>query len=122
MSCEITVGESRRRIVMRIDGEITLDLVREYMEELIDLSEETGLFRYLFDVRRARNVVSVIDNYFYANREAARPDLPRTLRSAIFHDPDDTTHNFVVTAFRNAGHNVRGFEDRDKAVAWLEKD
>jgi DNA-binding response OmpR family regulator len=39
--------------------------------------------------------------------------------SVFLTDVDDKSHDFMETAFRNAGFNVKQFKDKDTALAWL---
>lgn len=51
----------------------------------------------------------------------AEPELHRDVRAAILVDATDRKHDFVETVSRNAGYNVRVFDDEEAAIAWLDE-
>jgi hypothetical protein len=90
--------------------------------EAIGLGAEHRIDRFLFDLRDSPNQQSVVDNYEFAHKEIALFGFPKHSRSAFLVRPDDRSHDFITTAFFNAGYVVRLFSDEAAAIAWLEKD
>jgi len=88
---------------------------------MVVAARERGIKRFLTDVREARNVSSVGDNYTFAYEDLAQIDFPRNARVAILSSADDTSHDFVETVSSNAGYPVRLFVDEADAIAWLEQ-
>ncbi|WP_316368053.1 hypothetical protein [Candidatus Thiodiazotropha sp. CDECU1] len=83
------------------------------------LGERNNIKYYLFDLRGAPNIESVIYNYEFAYREMADISFPKDTKSVILTDPGDRSHDFMETVFLNAGYNVRLFTDLDTAHSWL---
>jgi hypothetical protein len=67
-------------------------------------------------------VQSVVDNYEFAHQELPNFGFPKSSRSAFLVRPDDRSHDFINTAFFNAGYVTKLFSDEASAISWLEKD
>jgi len=121
MSYTITLSESRKFLEVKATGPITIDIVRQWSADIEKMSRAMDIRRFLFDVRTAQNVCTVLENYFFAYRNSMELNLPRDVRSAILVSERDQSHDFVETTLRNAGYNVRIFTDESSAVKWLEE-
>lgn len=119
MNYQVAVSESGDYIVVRVSGDITSEIARNFSLDADQAGSEHGLKRYLFDMTRATNVESILRNYQYAYEDMAEMDLDRSARSAVLVSPQDRSHDFVETVATNAGYNVRLFTDEAVAVAWL---
>jgi hypothetical protein len=119
---DYSIEVSDRQTFLRVTttGSISIELVRQWSVDVEARSRATGVRRYLFDVRSAKNACSAIESYMFAYKEAAALNLSRVVRSAILVGADDKSHDFVETTMRNAGFNVRLFSDEATAIAWLE--
>jgi hypothetical protein len=84
------------------------------------LAKRYRIKRFLFDSRLSSNVQSVTVNYEFAYEGLDAFGFPRDSRSALLVAPDDDSHDFLETLFKNAGYSVRLFHDEAQAVAWLE--
>lgn len=122
MSYNISLSKSKKHIRITIIGDITVKIAGEFTRDSLAASARYGVERFLYDARKARNLSSVLENYKYAYENSKDMQLSHAARSVILTDPEDKSHEFVVTAFRNAGYNVMGFTDEKAAVAWLEAD
>ncbi len=121
MGHQVSVSEGRKYILVTVEGDVTARVAGEFVLESQAISADSGICRFLFDFRAARNIESVLGNYDYAYKDSAKVKLSRNTRSAILHEAGDESHEFVVTLFRNAGYNVRSFVDETGAIAWLEE-
>ena len=121
MSYRITLSESGEfyRIVALED--VTVELARQWLAEVNDLSREQEVSCFLFDVRNARNISSDLENYYLARRDADRLGLERDARTAILVSEGDTSYDFVETTMQNAGFNVRIFTNEQAAAQWLDE-
>lgn len=97
------------------------DIGRQSGVAAAQLANERNIKNFMFDVRSAPNVQSVIDDYTFAYEEMAALGFPSGSRSALLISSDDKSHDFIETAFRNAGYLVRIFTDESLAISWLEK-
>jgi hypothetical protein len=98
---------------------MTTELALKSGPELQRIANENDIKRYLFDMRESQNIQSAADNYFYANQDIQTFDFPRESRSAFLIEPSDHSHDFITTAFKNAGYLVDKFVTEDEAVKWL---
>ena len=119
MSFKIALSENGTHLRVRVDEPMSRTLATEIAEALTKLAEKHGVKNYLYDVRNAPNVESVIDNYTFAYEDMSKMEIDREANVAILIREDDTSHDFVETALRNAGYNVRTFDDEAAALAWL---
>jgi hypothetical protein len=101
---------------------MTPDLGRLCAVDAARLANERNIKKFLFDVRKAPNLQSVTEDYTYAYKEMDRFGFSRTMRSALLVSPDDRSHDFIVTAFQNAGYMIEHFTDEGSAISWLEKE
>jgi hypothetical protein len=119
MSFEVFMSDDGKHIVCRVDGPLDVRTAREFSRAVDDLNRELCVDRFLFDVRGARNVSEVIDNYNFAYRDLAEIDLQANARSAILTSPGDRSHDFVEEVLRKAGYRARMFDNAAAAIAWL---
>lgn len=121
MSYEIEVSESGRFLRLKAQGDVSVELAREWSLELREMAHPLAITCLLFDMRVAKNVSSIIDNYYFAHRDADRLGLAKNVRSAILANRADNSHNFVETTMQNANFNVRLFNEKSTAISWLEE-
>ena len=122
MDLEVYLSDSQKFIVCRAPKQITEEVTRHMTAAIAKLTETTGVVNRLIDVRDARNVMSVATNYDMAYKTMEAMQLDRSTKVAILHHPTDTSHEFVCTAARNAGFNLRTFTDEAAATVWLDDD
>jgi hypothetical protein len=101
---------------------MTTEVALRSSPELMQLASENNIKKFLFDMRKSANIQSVADNYFFANKHIQTFDFPRNSVSAFLTRPDDNSHDFITTAFINAGYRVEKFTDKKEAVKWLTAD
>jgi len=121
MSYKITVSKNGMHIRVRVDEAMTRVLAVEIAGKLAALSAERGIKNFLYDVRNAPNIESIVDNYTFAQEDMAEMGLDRGANAAILTREGDTSHDFVETAMRNAGYDTRLFTNERAAIAWLEQ-
>ena len=121
MDYEISISENLDYIVIRFHKPMTTELSLRCGPEIMQLAEEKNIKQFLFDVRGSRNIQSVGKNYYFAYRDIEEFGFPRASRSAFLVDKNDRSHEFITTAFLNAGYIVKLFHDENSAVKWLEE-
>ena len=119
MNYTIELSTDNKYIICRVNEPLTNEVINAYTVELDSMSRESGIKRFLIDVRKAPNILSTVDNYDYAHTEMKEMDLQKDVRSAILASPDDHSHDFFELAGQNEGYNIRIFRNEDEAVAWL---
>lgn len=121
MNYSIKLSENQRFLEVKTTGKINIDVIRQWSADIEKRSRAMDIRRFLFDVRSAQNVSTVLENYDFAYRDSVELNLQRNVRSAILVSETDQSHDFAETTLRNAGYNVRIFTDESSAVKWLEE-
>ncbi len=119
MAYEIFLSESGEHLIIRVTGKLTIELAAQLLSEAVRRGDNSGIARFLYDVRQSVNVESDLLNYVFAFEDLDKFLPDKAGRAAILRQPDDISHDFLVLAARKVGYNVRVFTDWDEAVAWL---
>lgn len=122
MDFEVYLSQSQRYLVCRAFAPITAEITREMAFQVGKLAAVTGVRNRLIDVRNMPNLMSVPSNYDLAYKDMEEMQIDRSTKVASLQSSDDHSHDFVCTAIRNAGYNLRVFTDEAEAIAWLEED
>ena len=120
MDYEVSLAHGGRYILIRVFVPMTSATGVDCGNDAIRLGLAAKVDRFLFDLRNSTNVQSVVDNYEFAHKEITEFGFPTSSRSAFLVRPDDKSHDFINTAFYNAGYVTRLFTDEAAAIAWLE--
>jgi hypothetical protein len=119
MDYEVSLAQGGRHILVKVLVPMTSATGVRCGTDAVRLGSEKKVDRYLFDLRNSPNVQSVVDNYEFAHKEIMEFGFPKSSRSAFLVRPDDSSHDFINTAFYNAGCVTRLFTDEAAAIAWL---
>lgn len=111
MDYMISLDENLGCIFIKFFNAMTSEVGIRCGADIVPLSEEKHIKRFLFDVREAPNTQSDVQNYNFATEEISDFGFPHDSRSAFLVNPDDTSHDFITTLFLNAGYRVRSFTD-----------
>lgn len=115
----ISIAENRNYIIIRYLVPMSTNVALTSGPELRQLSDENDIKRFLFDMRESPNIQSVTYNYQFAYQKIQTFDFPRNSLSAFLIQPLDNSHDFITTAFENAGYTVAKFVTEDEAIKWL---
>ncbi len=121
MDYKISISENRNYIILKYLVPMTTKVAIESGPEMMRLAIENNISKFLFDMRKSQNVQSPSGNYFFANEDIQKFNFPRNTRSAFLVSPDDHSHDFITTAFLNAGYIVAQFSSEEEAIKWLIK-
>lgn len=84
-----------------------------------DFSETTHCQRFLLEYIQAQIIAHTIDSY-EAGTMPIDPDHKMTaIKIALLFTGDMTEHKFMENVAFNRGYQVRVFDNRDEAMAWL---
>ena len=119
MEFEVSLAGNGRYVLIKVHVPMTSATGVRCGNEAVRVGLAANVDRYLFDLRGSTNVQSVVDNYEFAHQEIAGFGFPKSSRSAFLVRPDDKSHDFINTAFYNAGYVTRLFTDEATAAAWL---
>jgi hypothetical protein len=122
MDYQVSVASDDRYILIKVLVPMTSEIGVRCGTDAIRLGVEKQVDKYLFDLRDAPNVQSVVDNYEFAHTEIAEFGFPKGSRSAFLVQPDDRSHDFITTAFSNAGYATKLFTDEASAMSWLDEE
>lgn len=117
----VSVSKDGKYILVDVKQPMTSELGRRCGMAAAELGRAHDIRFYLFDLRGAPNIQSVLPNYEFAYNELQSFGFPKDTRSALLTDPHDRSHDFMETLFMNAGYNVRLFTDETAALTWLER-
>jgi hypothetical protein len=95
------------------------ELSRRIARELADLSKQTGIERFFFDLRGAVCEEDMLSSYTMAYEDLEKIGPSRSHMTVFLTDIEDKSHDLMETLYRNAGFNVKQFKDRDTALNWL---
>lgn len=118
----VALDESDNLIRIRFHIPITRELARQCARQAMELDQQVNSNGCLIDVRGTPNVSSVSDSYELANEDLAAIEIPKYKRMAILINPTEDSHDFPLTALRDAGYNARMFSNEQQALAWLESE
>ena len=121
MNYTIKLSENKKFLEVKVKGQINKDIARQWSADIAKKSRELDIRSFLFDVRSAQNVATVMEQYTFAYQDSEKLNLLKDVRSAILISETDRSHDFVETSFKNAGYDVRIFTDKLSAVKWLEE-
>lgn len=114
-----TIIPHKDYIFIKVIGNITRKSAMQHNIESHALGKKLGINKFLVDLTESRNTESVIDNYKFAYEDMTTPEIDPSARVATVISPDDTSHEFVITAMMNAGLNIGVFHDVEKAKEFL---
>ena len=119
MDYELSVSEDRRYLNLRLYVPMSNKLSRIIAHAMADLSKQTDIERFFFDLRGAVCEEDMLSIYTMAYEDLEKIGPSRSHMSAFLTDLDDNSHDFMETLLRNAGFNVKQFKDRETALTWL---
>ena len=120
MSERISLSDDSTYIILEITGEINRQCAMQYNLEAHKLGKERGIRKYLVDLTNARNVDTVLNNYQFAYKDMKHTEgIDVTAIVAAVVAPEDHSHDFIETAFRNSGLNLTLFRDKQNAIDYL---
>lgn len=120
MDYKISLSESGNYVIIQVMQPMTSELGHRCGTDAARLAGEKKTNRFLFDLRESQNIQTVIKNYDFAYEGMMDFGFPRASISALLIKPGDKSHDFIETAFLNAGYNVKIFTNEKSAIAWLE--
>ena len=121
MEFKISTSENGEYLVVEVFKPITGDLERGFIKKSIEEMKVHDIKKVFVDVSRVPNIEGVFENYKSAYYEMELLDHPTDAKIAVFVSPDDDSHDFAQTLYRNAGYNFSIFQDKSSAIKWLNK-
>lgn len=110
-------------IYIRANGDLTLEIVREYTNTAALLAKETGCFRFLSDLHETVLALSMLDVYGIpemVKEIGLASDVPEhKIRRAVVLPRIGELSLFFETVSKNRVQNVALFDDVESARKWL---
>ena len=119
MEYSISLSDDSKYIFLKYKGKINREIALKATVEAHERAKKHGISCILVDVIESTNLESVINNYGYAYEELRVAPINRQMVVALLVDPDDHSHDFIETLMINAGHNLKLFRDRERAIQHL---
>lgn len=119
MNYKVTADKENGYILISVNVPMTSEIGRKCGTDAVVLGEKDSINKFLFDLRNSPNVQDVIPNYNFAYKDMSNFRFPKNSRSALLTNPNDNSHKFIETLFRNAGYQVKIFTDKPVAISWL---
>lgn len=108
-------------ILATFTGQITMAQVREYIEDLLPIIEETGCGRLLSDSTEAQLLFSSGDIMQFPKLAEESP-LTANLKRAVLKAPGRSGYEMYETLSKIMGQQLQVFTDRQEALDWLLSD
>lgn len=110
-------------ISIKVQGELTITMVRDFTVEAVHLAKEMDCFRVLTDLQEATLKLSMVDVYNLPNLTAeiaSTADLQvYQFKRALVVLHDEKLAPFFENVSRNRHQNVKLFHDVEAAWQWL---
>ena len=116
MPYEVTLSEDEQLIEVSSHGDVSLIDIRNAVELISKLQEESGVTDVLSDATGQRRHAVTLDIAGVASR------LPTGLRIAAILDQDQPTKsdvNLMARLLKSRGSTSRTFSSREEALQWL---
>jgi hypothetical protein len=120
MKYTLSPSEDRTYITLAFIGDINRHTTMQHIKQAHALAKELGTNKFLLDLREATNTDSTTDQYEFVHRDLLQSeDLDVFACVAALVDPENHSHDFLETVFRNIGFNLKLFNDRDEALNFI---
>ena len=86
---------------------------KKSLGELLEVSEKTGIYRVLIDVRKQKKLADTLALFNFGSH------LPTHLSFAVLIELHQEEHRFIENVAVNRGITVKGFTSEQEATDWL---
>lgn len=118
MKYEVTYNEEYNCLIGKYTGDLTIEFVKEYVQEIANLATLHNCKRFINDLREANIKISVA-NFYNAPKIVSINMFDRTWKRAIIVRKKTDELNFFETTSLNQGFQVKIFLDLKDALEWL---
>ena len=121
MEYKISLSDDRKYILVLVSGSVNRLNTMEYVIESHKLGLKEGIKSFLIDLRNARNVDSIGNNYNFVNEDLQSESLvDKSAKIALLVEKNDHSHDFIETVAINSGNVLRLFRDEKEALQYLD--
>jgi hypothetical protein len=118
MSHELHYDSDADCVILRVEGTVTMDLIREIAPQAARMCEETGCRRLLNDMRSTTINISFVE-LFGSPTAMDESGVSRTIKRALLVPAAFEESQFLENVTRNRGHDLMVFRDIEEAKRWL---
>ena len=118
MSHEIRYEPDIDCVVLRVEGVVTIERIREMAVEVACICKEKECHRLLNDMSVAVVDVSIA-GLFNSPTVMDESNVSRSIKRALVIPSDFNDAEFLENVSRNRGHNLMVFKDVEEAKTWL---
>ncbi len=118
MSHKLSYDAETDCVILRVQGEVTIETIRELAPRVASLLEKTNCPRFLNDMSAATIDISVAE-LFGSPRIMDESGLKRDTKRALVVPPSFAESAFLENVTCNRGHNLMIFQDIEEAREWL---
>jgi len=105
-------------VILRVEGTVTMELIRELAPQVARLCEETGCNRLLNDMSAASIRIPVME-LFTSPKIMDESRVTQRIRRALVAPSSFAEAEFLQDVTRNRGHDFKVFRDVEEAKQWL---
>jgi hypothetical protein len=116
MAYSVTVSDDKKYILLKVVGSISRQLSLQYNLEAHQLGRELGIDRFFLDFSECHNTDTVLRNYKYVYDDMKNPAINQEAHTVMIVGPNDHSHDFIESLFKDAGVDFTLFHERDLAL------
>lgn len=113
MSGQVELDTENRLMRVRYGSDSEVIDWKKSLNEVMRLSEETGIHRVLVDVREQKKLATTTELFNFGSH------LPRHIAFAVLCELHLEEHRFIENVATNRGMTVKDFDSEQAAIAWL---
>ena len=122
MQYEIFIQEGKKHVVMLVHEPVTEGLLEELLRKGAEKSKESGIDKFLLDLRRAANQASLTSQWWAIKNLMKDLGFKPRSKLALLVTPELLAdYDFVETLLVNAGYLSKRSTNESEAIKWLEE-
>jgi len=112
---EIEIDTENQLMRVQFDSNSTVENWKRALVRVERLSEETGFYRVLVDVRKQKDLADTMSLFDFSAH------LPNSIAFAVLCELHLEDHRFIEDVATNRGITVQDFDSEQNAIKWLKK-
>ena len=120
MNYSVDVSPSGKYIIIKVIGEMTVEIGKITNEKADNLGRRLNIKSLLSDLRECVNREKMDANISFSYKKLPKVKDSIFEKVAMLITPGDRSHDIIYITATNAGYNVRMFSEEEEAVKWLE--
>lgn len=121
MKYKIEIAKSEKHLYAKCSENVSMQLALNIARDLTKKGNELNIFSCLLDYRGFKSIANLSEQYSFAHNEGSKAGFDIKWQIALLRDPEDNSSAFLETLMKNAGFNMKLFDDEKMAIKWLEQ-